>query len=218
VLRCDDADTEHMAWSVTKAWDRETKRATTTKGLRNRKPPIEKALLPLVEALKAGRDGADLLIPDMPSERDMARGLRRYLLKAGVARHELHNATPTTRPIRFHDLRASGVSWMAVRGDDPLKIQRRAGHTDLATTQRYIRLAEDLRPGFGQPFPSLPPELYETPGGATPEGSNRSRESLQAAGPGTISTASEHGRGYIAPGHEALRSPRHRSREGKKGC
>jgi hypothetical protein len=33
---------------------------------------------------------------------------------------------------------------MAVRGDDPLKIQHRAGHTDFETTQRYSRMAEWL--------------------------------------------------------------------------
>jgi hypothetical protein len=47
---------------------------------------------------------------------------------------------------------------MVVRGDDPLKIRHRAGHTDFATTQRYIRLAEALREGFGTPFPALPSE------------------------------------------------------------
>ncbi len=48
---------------------------------------------------------------------------------------------------------------MAVRGDDPLKIQHRAGHTDFATTQPYIRMAEALKPGFGHPFPELPESL-----------------------------------------------------------
>jgi hypothetical protein len=95
-----------------------------------------------------------------PSERDMARGLRRYLKRAGVDRHELHHRTPPTRPIRFHDLRATGISWMAVRGDEPMKIQERAGHTDFETTQRYIRMAEALREGFGVVFPDLPPELF----------------------------------------------------------
>jgi hypothetical protein len=52
---------------------------------------------------------------EMPSERDMARGLRRYLKRAGIDRHELGHRTPTRRPIRWHDLRATGVSWMAVR-------------------------------------------------------------------------------------------------------
>jgi len=98
----------------------------------------------------------------MPSVRDMARGLRRWLAKATAQeRDELHHKTPTTRPIRFHDLRATGLTWMAVRGDDAIKIQRRAGHKDLETTLKYIRLAEDLNPGaFGDVFPKLPAESW----------------------------------------------------------
>ena len=71
-------------------------------------------------------------------------------------------STPPTRPLRFHDLRATGLTWMAVRGDEPLKIQQRAGHTDFETTQRYIRLSETIREGFVDPFPALPSELFET--------------------------------------------------------
>jgi hypothetical protein len=78
----------------------------------------------------------------------MAPGSRRWLLKAGVNRPEVHTSTRTTRPIRFHDLRATGITWMAVRGDDPLKIMQRAGHTSFATTQLYVRTAEAIRQGF----------------------------------------------------------------------
>jgi hypothetical protein len=46
--------------------------------------------------------------------------------------------------------------------DDPLKIQHRAGHTDFETTQRYIRMAESLREGFGSPFPELPASLTKS--------------------------------------------------------
>jgi hypothetical protein len=53
------------------------------------------------------------------------------------------------------------VTWIAIRGDDPLKVQQRAGHTSFDTTQEYIRLAESMRVGFGDVFPSLPPELFE---------------------------------------------------------
>ena len=126
----------------------------------------------------------------VPSVRDMARGLRRWLKKAGVRRHELHDPTPTTRPLRFHDLRATGITWMAIRGDDPLKIQQRAGHTSFDTTQEYIRLAEAMRVGFGDVFPSLPPELYErsdggefrSPVSITGEPSFRDQEEKQRGG------------------------------------
>jgi hypothetical protein len=50
---------------------------------------------------------------------------------------------------------------MAIRGDDPLKIQQRAGHADFNTTQGYIRTAEAVREGFGRPFPRLPDTLLK---------------------------------------------------------
>jgi hypothetical protein len=59
----------------------------------------------------------------------------------------------------FHDLRATGLTWRAVRGDDALKIQRAAGHSDFQTTQGYIRTAESVDDGFGEVFPELPADL-----------------------------------------------------------
>ena len=59
----------------------------------------------------------------------------------------------------FHDLRATGLAWLALRGDDSLKIMQRAGHTDFVTTQGYIREAEAARDGFGNVFPPLPQSL-----------------------------------------------------------
>jgi hypothetical protein len=56
----------------------------------------------------------------------------------------------------WHDLRATGLTWLAVRGDDPLKIKQRAGHTTFSTTELYVREGEAIREGFGQPFPPLP--------------------------------------------------------------
>lgn len=158
-LQCRDLDTAHRSMRITKSTSRHTGETKSTKGRRQRTVTIEDAVIPLIEAMKAEHGDAGPIVGEMPSSLHMARGLRRYLLKAGVDRHELHHRTPTTRPIRFHDLRASGITWMAVRGDDPLKIQHRAGHTDFATTQRYIRTAEAAREGFGSPFPELPPCL-----------------------------------------------------------
>jgi integrase len=156
VLDVADVDLAHGTVHINKALDRRSGQIKATKGLRNRYVPIEPTVLPLLKAMaKTDRDGTRL-ITTFPSFRDMARGLRRWLKRAGVTRQELHVGTPTTVRLTFHDLRATGLTWMAVRGDDPLKIQRRAGHKDLEVTQRYIRLAEDLRNGFGKPFPALP--------------------------------------------------------------
>ena len=160
-LLCRDADTEHRVLRVTKKYNRRTKKIEATKGRRNRSLPIEPALVPLLEELKAEAGNDAATIAHMPSERDMARGLRRWLKRAGVTRHELHEPTPTTKPIWFHDLRATGITWMAVRGDDPLKIQQRAGHEQFSTTEKYIRAAEALEHGIGEVFPELPESLFQ---------------------------------------------------------
>jgi hypothetical protein len=45
---------------------------------------------------------------------------------------------------------------MAVRGDNPLAIKQRCGHTTFSTTELYIGTAEAVREGFGEVFPVLP--------------------------------------------------------------
>jgi len=70
----------------------------------------------------------------------------------------------------WYDLRATGITWMAIRGDDPLKIMARAGHEDFATTHGYIREAEAVRQGFGDVFPPLPSCLLRPADEAPPKG------------------------------------------------
>jgi hypothetical protein len=41
--------------------------------------------------------------------------------------------------------RAMGITWMAVRGEDPLKIKQRAGHSSLETSEGYVREAGQVR-------------------------------------------------------------------------
>jgi integrase len=161
-LECRDLDVEHMSMSITKAAESKTGVVQSTKGKCKRSVTIEPSIVPLIKAVKAEKADQRAPFADIPSPTGMARGLRSWLLKAGVDRHELHHKTPTTRPIRFHDLRATGITWMAVRGDDTLKIQQRAGHAEFDTTQKYIREAEALREGFGVPFPELPKALFQT--------------------------------------------------------
>jgi len=53
---------------------------------------------------------------------------------------------------------------MAIRGDDPLKIQQRAGHTTFDMTQKYIRTAEAVGEAIGDVFPPLPAGLQNAEG------------------------------------------------------
>jgi len=158
VLECRDVDLEHGVIRVTKAWNRNLKCITSPKGGRSRDVPIEPTLEPLLRELIAERREGRLL--DMPSGSNAARALVTWLKKAGADRHELHNETPTTRPIRFHDLRGTGITWRAFRDDPKFEIQADAGHAQFSTTEEYLQLVTAARrKTFGQPFPALPKSL-----------------------------------------------------------
>jgi integrase len=131
-----------------------------TKSDTPRRFAAEPNLRPLLDAMRE-ESGGNGLVATLASERAMARNFRRWLLKAGIRRASLHETTDQSQNITWHDLRATGATWMAVRGDDPLKIMQRCGHRDYATTLRYIREAEAVRDGFGEPFPALPRCLLE---------------------------------------------------------
>src|SRR5262249_15475309 len=98
----------------------------------------------------------------LPPVQNLGEPLRKYLPWAGVTRPELFADDETRAPLTFHDLRATGITWRAVRGDDPLKIQRAVGHRSLTTTQRYIREAEVIGQDIGIPFPTIPPAILAT--------------------------------------------------------
>ena len=83
---------------------------------------------------------------------------------AGAKRTELFTTDKTRKAITFHDLRATGLTWMAIRGDEPLRIMQRAGHENFQTTQLYVREAEAIRDGFGEVFPPLTPLLQPQTG------------------------------------------------------
>ena len=158
-LEWEDIDLERGIVHVHRAIDHEHGGTKATKTDMPRRFPIEPALLPLLATMHEEAGGKGLVL-QLPSEGNLATGLRRKLAAAGVTRAELFAKGDRTRKaIMFYDLRATGITWRAVRGDDPLKIMAAAGHRGFATTQGYIREAEPLREGFGEVFPELPYRL-----------------------------------------------------------
>jgi integrase len=164
-----DLDLEHGVLSVTRALRRvepakkgETARFVTvpTKTGETRRFAIEATLLPLLKAMHREAGGKGPLVV-LPADHH-ADSLRHWLWEAGVRRPELHASSPTRKQLTWHDLRATGLTWMAVRGDDPLKIKQRAGHASFGTTELYIRTAEAVRDGFGDVFPPLPDSLLSS--------------------------------------------------------
>jgi len=139
VLRWSDID--HGIVDITRAFNRRNPREVKgTKSDAPRRFAVEANLLPLLEAMRS-TDGTALVVK-LPSERAMARNLRRWLVKAGVTRAALHKGSDTSQNITWHDLRATGATWMAVRGDDAHKIMQRCGHKSFSTTDpsRPLRL------------------------------------------------------------------------------
>jgi len=166
-LRWPDVDLEHGVVHVHQAVDRSRAgELKTTKSGVSRRFRIEPALVPLLVAMHAEAGGKGLVCEPI-SEGTRSMRLRRFLWRAGVRRSELHveSSDQTRKRLGWHDLRATCATWAAVRGDEPLKIMHRLGHRQVGTTMLYVREAEQLREGFGTPFPPLPAALL---GGATP--------------------------------------------------
>jgi hypothetical protein len=158
-LESGDVDLEHRILHIHSSDDRVRRRGvTSTKGDKARRIPIEPALVPLLTALHAEAKGKGHVF-QLPSPGVLSRKLKGYLKRAGVTRADLFKGDKTRKAITFHDLRATGITWCAVRGDEPFKIMQRARHADLSTTQIYVRDAENLAAGFGAVFPELPPDL-----------------------------------------------------------
>jgi integrase len=173
----DDIDLERRLIHVTKAVDRSTQVIKPTKTGHTRQAPIEAALVPLLEKMRArGVTGQDPVVW-MPDHRKQATSFRDHLKVAKITRHALlHSEGRRSMHVTFHDLRAGGITYCAVRNDPPVQIQRRAGHERFETTLLYIRIAESVDPAsFGQPFPPLPASLVEaveTPAEVSPPGQN----------------------------------------------
>lgn len=110
------------------------------------------------------RPASDEYIPRPDGEYGLCatfkRDLRVALEWAGVAiRPELFDDSDRRKSIsiRFHDLRASGITWRHARGDNPAEILQQCGHEDQATNAIYIRTLRGL--ARGSLFPVLPKRL-----------------------------------------------------------
>ncbi|HEY4117030.1 MAG TPA: tyrosine-type recombinase/integrase [Byssovorax sp.] len=157
-LAWEDVDLDHGLVLIHRTIDDDGV-VSSTKGMAARRFAIEPTLLPMLRRMYTAAGGVGSVVPHMPTEKHLAPMLRRHLLAAGVNRAELHANDRTRKRLRFHDLRATGLTWLAIRGDGPLQIKQRAGHKAFTTTEGYIRDAEAVREGFGDVFPPLPAEV-----------------------------------------------------------
>ena len=170
-ITADDVDEVHARLSITKQVDRKSGDDVKTKTRRARSFDLEPTIVPLLKILADEKKTGRVL--HLPPDEDRAELLRKdvatALKWADIARRAdllLEDGTDDRLALRFHDLRHTCLTWMAVRGDDPMRIQWRGGHTTFATTQGYIEAGRKLGGNFGAPFPSLPSSLLGGAGGA----------------------------------------------------
>lgn len=160
-LRWRDVDLDVGLLHVTRAWDYKRDRLKdypkSAAGVRY--VPIDPELRPLLKALREGSEPDDLVVPSMPPPEDWAATLRVHLRRAGVARASLYENSATVKQMTLYDLRATGITWRTLRGDDARTIQQAAGHERYSTTEGYVRAAEVFRGRVGAPFPALPASL-----------------------------------------------------------
>ena len=94
--------------------------------------------------------------------RKLAIRMRRHFDLAQCHRPRLTASSNAELGLRFRSWRDAGIMWAILRGDGIEKVQRRAGHKLISTTQRYIVEAENRGASFGVPFPELPACLLES--------------------------------------------------------
>jgi integrase len=154
-------DLTHGTLTIDRQRNRKTDGDKATKTKRTRTFPIEPCAVAFFRSLAEARPAGRLFV--MPPDELRAALVREDLTTAGVTRAALFVDDKTRHPCTLHDLRHTSLVWMAMRGDDHLRIQFRGGHTDMTTTQRYIARARNLPGGIGEPFPALPSSLVKAP-------------------------------------------------------
>ncbi len=158
VLDWSDVDLADRKIRITKAWDYDAEKVKPTKTYESREIPIEPTLLPLLERMRKRAGGVGRVVPvlETANANKVAIIMRRHFELAGCVRARLTARSNAELRLRFRSWRDAGITWSIVRGDDVVKVQRRAGHKLIATTMRYVVEAENRGATFGTPFAPLP--------------------------------------------------------------
>jgi hypothetical protein len=160
-------DLDAMQITVARQAKGKVEKARTKSG-RARVVAIEPNLAPLLRALVVDKQPDEKILRMPAGSNHPAEQLRKDLLRAGCTREALHvdRDDPMRAPMRFHNLRDTCLTHMAVRRDPPQDVQWRAGHTTAAMTERYIANARyEAGPNSGEPLAPLPAELIAASGG-----------------------------------------------------
>ncbi|HEX2877393.1 MAG TPA: hypothetical protein VHP33_39365, partial [Polyangiaceae bacterium] len=128
------------------------------------------------------------LVPAVGGRKREAEVLREDLGLAGIDRPDLLGlAGENAEPMRFHDLRATFVTWAMREGRGDGWISDRTGHLTPQMRARYARAARTLADLSYEPFPDLAkaiPELNSRPRRDGQHSKNPTRKTVPKTVPG----------------------------------
>lgn len=87
--------------------------------------------------------------------------LRKWLLVAGVTRHELHHETAHAKPVDFHSFRRSFATALAEAGLNEQRAMRLTGHTSGNVHRRYVMETDEMKQIPAEAVPQLSAETLD---------------------------------------------------------
>ena len=129
-LRWTDVDLDAKQISVVRSWNNKNG-YTPTKNQKTRIVPISDELLIFLKQLKLQRGQEEFVLPQLQEWRrgDAAGVLKDFCKSIGITE------------IRFHDLRATFITNLLARGTPLVQVMAIVGHSDMETTNEYVRKA-----------------------------------------------------------------------------
>jgi integrase len=129
-LRWSDVDFETEQITVSRSWSSKNG-YSPTKNQKTRIVPISTELMTFLKRLKVARGGESSVLPNLEEWKrgQAARILRDFCKSLGIT------------PIRFHDLRATFITNLLARGTSLVQVMAIVGHSDMETTNEYVRKA-----------------------------------------------------------------------------
>lgn len=130
-LKWTDVDFEGRNISVSKSWSNKNG-FTSTKTQRSRIVPISAPLLKFLKELKIqrGQEGEFVLPQILEWENgEQARVTREFCASINIT------------PVKFHDLRATFITNLLARGESLARVMAIVGHSQIKTTNGYLRKA-----------------------------------------------------------------------------
>lgn len=129
-LKWSDVDFESKIISVGRSWNSKNG-FTSTKNQKTRTVPISEELLQYLKELRLLRGNEEFILPRLTEwERgDAAKVTKSFCKSLGITE------------IRFHDLRATFITNLLARGESLARVMAIVGHSDMETTNVYLRKA-----------------------------------------------------------------------------